>query len=183
MMLHPVHQHPFQRRAIGLVLCTLLASQLTACTGTLTGPGQPARAGTYLGTLSIDTAPIVQDVRQQLQALWPAAKTRLVFEQPLTDNFSLSLVQALREAGYAVQESAVVTGTPATSLPVSAPAEGSATQALPLRFVLDRVTPDLMRLTLWDGQRSMTRAYRVQDGQAVVAGQWSRMDRAERALP
>jgi len=106
-----------------------------------------------------------------------------VFEQPLTDNFSLSLVQALREAGYAVQESAVVTGTPATSLPVSAPAEGSATQALPLRFVLDRVTPDLMRLTLWDGQRSMTRAYRVQDGQAVVAGQWSRMDGAERALP
>lgn len=174
-MLRSAHQHTIRRESTRLVVCALLASQLTACSGTLKPPGQTPRAGTYLGTLVVDTSVIVQDVRQQLQTLWPAAKTRLVFEQSLTDSFSLSLVQALREAGYAVQEPSAVAGTPTGAQPTFAQAEGIAVNTLPLRFVLDRVDTALMRLTVWDGQRSMSRAYRLQEGQAVVAGQWSRM--------
>lgn len=180
-MLHPADQACVRRWTTRLVLGALLVSQLAACSATLKAPGQPPRAGTYLGTLSIDTSVIVQDVRQQLPTLWPAAKTRLVLAQPLTDPFSLSLVQALREAGYAVQESAEIDPKLSEPSAASMPAEGVAAQALPLRFVLDRVDLALVRLTVWDGPRSMSRAYRVHDGQAVVAGQWSRMGGVEGA--
>lgn len=107
---------------------------------------------------------MVNDSLSQLVRFFPPAKTHLVIQQETTDRFGQSLVRALRQQGYAVQEH-VEAGAP---LPRS---------STPLAYVID--SPEgssAYRLTLRVGKQSLTRAYAARPEGIYPAGLWTRKE-------
>jgi hypothetical protein len=106
---------------------------------------------------------IVADTIKQLVALYPPARTRFHLGQPTPDAYGSALVEALRARGYALVEFK-------EAAPATAP-------ALNLHYVLDAAaSPNLYRVTVTVGQKSLSRAYLAQNDRVAPAGAWVRKE-------
>ena len=106
---------------------------------------------------------IVADTIKQLVALYPPARTRFHLGQPTPDAYGSALVEALRARGYALVEFK-------EAAPATAP-------ALNLHYVLDEAaSPNLYRVTVTVGQKSLSRAYLAQNDRVAPAGAWVRKE-------
>ncbi len=106
---------------------------------------------------------IVADTIKQLVALYPPARTRFHLGQPTPDAYGSALVEALRARGYALVE--FKEAAPATALGLS------------LHYVLDAAaSPNLYRVTVTVGQKSLSRAYLAQNDRVAPAGAWVRKE-------
>ncbi len=111
---------------------------------------------------------------EQLAALYPPAKTRLVLRQPTPDSFGKALIKGLREQGYALEEyDPEASGAKATSASGAEPLPNKTPAGLPLHYVLDKA-PDtgLYHLAVTVGVQSIARLYRVENGTMTPAGYW-----------
>ena len=110
---------------------------------------------------------IAADTVKQLVALYPPARTRFHLGQPTPDAYGSALVEALRAKGYALVE---VKTSPQETAPATAP-------GLSLHYVLDAVaSPNLYRVTVMVGQKSLSRAYLAQNNRVAPAGAWVRKE-------
>ncbi len=110
---------------------------------------------------------IAVDTVKQLVALYPPARTRFTLEQPTPDAYGSALVEALRAKGYALVE---VKASPQEAAPATGP-------GLSLHYVLDAVaSPNLYRVTVMVGQKSLSRAYLAQNNRVAPAGAWVRKE-------
>ena len=110
---------------------------------------------------------IVADTVKQLVTLYPPARTRFHLGQPTPDAYGSALVEALRAKGYALVE---VKASPQEAAPATAP-------GLSLHYVLDAVaSPNLYRVTVMVGQKSLSRAYLAQNNRVAPAGAWVRKE-------
>lgn len=106
---------------------------------------------------------IAADTVKQLVALYPPARTRFHLGQPTPDAYGSALVEALRAKGYALVE-----------FKEAAPATVS---GLSLYYVLDAAaSPNLYRVTVTVGQKSLSRAYLAQNDRVAPAGAWVRKE-------
>ena len=110
---------------------------------------------------------IAADTVKQLVTLYPPARTRFHLGQPTPDAYGSALVEALRAKGYALVE---VKTSPQETAPATAP-------GLSLHYVLDAVaSPNLYRVTVMVGQKSLSRAYLAQNNRVAPAGAWVRKE-------
>jgi len=106
---------------------------------------------------------IAADTVKQLVALYPPARTRFHLGQPTPDAYGSALVEALRAKGYALMEFK-------EAAPAAAP-------GLSLHYVLDAAaSPNLYRVTVTVGQKSLSRAYLAQNDRVAPAGAWVRKE-------
>ena len=106
---------------------------------------------------------IVADTVKQLVTLYPPARTRFHLGQPTPDAYGSALVEALRARGYALVEFK-------EAAPATAP-------GLSLHYVLDAAaSPNLYRVTVTVGQKSLSRAYLAQNDRVAPAGAWVRKE-------
>jgi hypothetical protein len=106
---------------------------------------------------------IAADTVKQLVALYPPARTRFHLGQPTPDAYGSALVEALRARGYALVEFK-------EAAPAAAP-------GLSLNYVLDAAaSPNLYRVTVTVGQKSLSRAYLAQNDRVAPAGAWVRKE-------
>ena len=106
---------------------------------------------------------IAADTAKQLVALYPPARTRFHLGQPTPDAYGSALVEVLRAKGYALVE--FKEAAPAT------------VPGLSLHYVLDAAaSPNLYRVTVTVGQKSLSRAYLAQNDRVAPAGAWVRKE-------
>jgi len=106
---------------------------------------------------------IAADTVKQLVTLYPPARTRFHLGQSTPDAYGSALVEALRAKGYALVEFK-------DAAPAAAP-------ALSLHYVLDAAaSPNLYRVTVTVGQKSLSRAYLAQNDRVAPAGAWVRKE-------
>jgi len=106
---------------------------------------------------------IAADTVKQLVTLYPPARTRFHLGQSTPDAYGSALVEALRAKGYALVEFT-------EAAPAAAP-------GLSLHYVLDAAaSPNLYRVTVTVGQKSLSRAYLAQNDRVAPAGAWVRKE-------
>lgn len=158
-------------------IAALLAASVSACAHP---PAVPRPDGEITALpAGVNAQSLADDAARQLQALYPAASTRLALRQNTDSGFGSSLAAALRTAGYALQESS-------SEPPGSAGKEGKGTDAdpatqaapiaeVPIAFVLDRTgQADMYFLALNAGRQRLSRAYVLQQQSLRPAGAWVR---------
>lgn len=164
------------------VVALLLSLGLAGCAShTLYGNFVDTPAG-------LDQRKIAGDTVDQLETLYPPAKTRFELKHPTPDAFGIAFVQKLRSRGYALLEFDPEAGKaqPPSTRPdaaapnttaSSSPAFPSTGAVLPLRYVFDQFTgTDLYRVTVLIGNKSITRAYSKESGTVVPAAYWVRKE-------
>jgi hypothetical protein len=123
---------------------------------------------------------LAQDTVTRMEDLYPPAHTRLALTHPATDAYGLALIKALRRKGYGVMESRVTTRTnystrddgPGPAEPVVHTEKG-----IPLRYVVDGPFEDrLYRITVFIGNQSLSRVYRMDQQVIAQAGAWVRKE-------
>ena len=120
---------------------------------------------------------LAQDTVTRMEDLYPPAHTRLALTHPATDPYGVALIQALRRKGYGVMESRVTTRrTPSTR--DDRPAPVVHTEAgIPFRYVVDGpFEPRLYRITVFIGNQSLSRVYRMDEQMLAQAGAWVRKE-------
>lgn len=106
---------------------------------------------------------IAADTVKQLVTLYPPARTRFHLGQPTPDAYGSALVEALRAKGYALVE--------------FKEAAAATASGLSLHYVLDAAaSPNLYRVTVTVGQKSLSRAYLAQNDRVAPAGAWVRKE-------
>lgn len=123
---------------------------------------------------------LAQDTVTRMEDLYPPAHTRLTLTHPATDPYGVALIEALRQKGYGVIESRTTTRrTPSTRADMQTPGEPVVhTEAgIPLRYVVDGpFEPRLYRLTVFIGNQSLSRVYRMDQQVIAQAGAWVRKE-------
>lgn len=123
---------------------------------------------------------LAQDTVTRMEALYQPAHTRLAVTHPATDPYGRALIETLRQKGYGVLESRVTTRTtPSTRADMHTPIESVVNQdeGLPLRYVVDGpFEPHLYRLTVFIGNQSLSRVYRLDQSVIAQAGAWVRKE-------
>mgnify|MGYP001563309250 FL=1 len=120
---------------------------------------------------------LAQETVTRMEALYPPAHTRLSLTHPATDPYGVALLAALRRKGYGVMESRVTTRrTPSTR--DDRPAPVVHTEAgIPFRYVVDGPFEDrLYRITIFIGNQSLSRVYRLDQQVLAQAGAWVRKE-------
>jgi type IV secretion system protein TrbH len=111
---------------------------------------------------------IADDAVKQLIELYPPAKSRFNMKHETKGVFGITLVQKLREAGYAVEE---FTKRETTAM------ANSVGDGLDLGYILDVAgAPDFYRLTMMVSNQSISRPYIRQDTDVLPAGYWARKE-------
>lgn len=133
---------------------------------TLIGCVNPNQHGNFAPPAAVaDQQQLAREAVEQLVTMLPPAKTRLDLQHTTPDPFGQALVLRLRERGYAVLE--FDSATPKEK------SRAASEAGLPLRYVLDQSgDPQLVRLTLLVGKRSLARLYQAREGSFVPAGYW-----------
>jgi len=123
---------------------------------------------------------LAQDTVMRMEDLYPPAHTRLAVTHPATDAYGLALIETLRQKGYGVLESRVTTRTTLTTrADRPTPGEPVVNQdaGIPLRYVVDGpFEPHLYRLTVFIGNQSLSRVYRLDQYVIAQAGAWVRKE-------
>lgn len=153
-------------------LIATVALSLSMLGGCVT-PSEPVRAyGTFPGLSPEHELYIASDVVAQLVALYPPAQFRLDVEQATEDAFGVALVAKLRGSGYAIVEYGG--HTRAAPDPASMTRDQRADAGRALRYIVDRPTPDLFRVTVFIDDESLSRAYTEARGEFLPFGAWVR---------
>jgi hypothetical protein len=163
-----------------IVASVLAALALGGCAA------NPMPYGTFTGTSTIDSTALTSDIVAKLVVDYPPAHTRLNLGQPTQDAFGMGLVAALREKGYAVAEfgkqDAANEVKPRDELhraahPYFFHAPAPAQASVDMRYVVDQLGVDnLYRVTIWLGDKSLSRAYVAQGSELAPAGAWVRKE-------
>lgn len=123
---------------------------------------------------------LAQDTVTRMEALYPPAHTRLALTHPATDPYGVALIEALRRKGYGVMESRVATRTNhSTRDDGPGPAEPVVHQeaGILFRYVVDGpFEPGLYRVTVFIGNQSLSRVYRMDEQMIAQAGAWVRKE-------
>jgi len=123
---------------------------------------------------------LAQETVTQMEDLYSPAHTRLALTHSATDAYGLALIEALRQKGYGVSESRVTRRTtPSTRADMETPGEPVVNhdEGIPLRYVVDGpFEPRLYRLTVFIGNQSLSRAYRLDEQTMAQAGAWVRKE-------
>ncbi len=124
---------------------------------------------------------LAQDTVAKMEAVYPPALTRLTLMHPATDPFGIALTETLRRKGYGVRETrgdtAAIPSTREEQLariehPIVTHDEG-----LPFRYVVDGPFEQrLYRVTVFIGNQSLSRAYRMDEQAMAQAGAWVRKE-------
>ena len=117
------------------------------------------------------------EVARQLASLLPPASTRIELRQPCRDAFGQSLINQLRNKGYAVREASVAEAR--SDKDTARQGEGPPPLgATPLNYVVDAIeSPALYRVTLRFGDQSLSRAYQPRGTALQPVGAWMRRER------
>lgn len=153
----------------------LLGLILTGCAST--NPDE-SNIGSYVSDLSPALArQIAADSVRQIESSHPAASTRLQVRQPATDTYGVALRDTLRLHGYAVQERSRQPNAAEASPSKATPAGQTEVQTVPLAYLIDLVPqPKLYRVTLYLGERTITRGYIAQGDKLRPASAWVRRE-------
>lgn len=145
---------------------------------------------------TVDQVTMANDALEQIEAMYPPAKTRFTTYQTTPDVFGQTLVQKLRVRGYEVHELAPVRERHQRSLGadrpndvleeqrgkggeqdtpdllrVAEPVEGIAGH--PLYYIVDRIVgQDEYRVTITIDEKTLTRPYIIENHQAYPVGYW-----------
>ncbi len=123
---------------------------------------------------------LAQDTVTRMEALYPAAHTRLALTHPATDPYGLALIEALRRKGYALMEHRVNTRTAISTrddMPVAVQPAASHEVGLPFGYVVDGPFESrLYRVTVFIGSQSLSRVYRMDQQVLAQAGAWVRKE-------
>ena len=123
---------------------------------------------------------LAQDTVTRMEALYPAAHTRLALTHPATDPYGLALIEALRRKGYALMEHRVNTRTAISTrddMPGPVQPAVSREVGLPFGYVVDGPFESrLYRVTVFIGSQSLSRVYRLDDQMIAQAGAWVRKE-------
>jgi hypothetical protein len=153
-----------------LIFTHLLLACLAGCAANRMAHA-PAYGNVLAAPVPAQANGIAADAAARLIASYPPARTRFALQHAAQDGFGRELLERLRSQGYAIAEFSSQT-------PDAAPPP-SAVGAIALRYVLDMAAePDLVRLTLYAGSESLTRAYLLQGGAARPASAWIRGEAA-----
>lgn len=134
-----------------------LVIHLLGCSATVQGNFSKVPTGRY--------QIITNDTVKQLIGLYPPAHTRFHIKQSVRDPFGLSLIESLRQKGYAINESSIY----------SRSTQG--VQNIALYYLIDE--PDkgrLYRVTIVVGQQSLSRAYTIKNATLSPLGFWVRKE-------
>ncbi|OJW51133.1 MAG: hypothetical protein BGO67_12455 [Alphaproteobacteria bacterium 41-28] len=138
--------------------------------------------GNFVPSVNFDqqkllTRELAGDAVKQLAVLYPPAKTRLEMKQITSDAFGITLVNTLREHGYALKEFNTEEVKSQTFKSQTFNAQASTSPALPLRYILDQADDsNLVFITLFVEDQSITRPYRIQNDSLTPAGNWVRKE-------
>lgn len=124
---------------------------------------------------------LAQDTVAKMEAVYPPALTRLTLMHPATDPFGAALTDALRRKGYGVRETRGDTvAMPSTRDEQQARMEHptvSHDEGVPFRYVVDGpFERRLYRVTVFVGDQSLSRAYRMDEQAMAHAGAWVRKE-------
>ena len=154
-----------------LIFTHLLLACLAGCAANRMADA-PAYGNLLAAPVPAQENGIAVDAAARLIASYPPARTQFALQHAAQDGFGRELLERLRSQGYAIGEFS--SQTPSTTPPLP-----SAASATALRYVLDMAAePDLVRLTLYAGSESLTRAYLLQGGAARPASAWIRREAA-----
>ena len=134
------------------------------------------------GTIPPSTAErLAQDTVAKMETVYPPALTRLTLLHPATDPFGTALTETLRRKGYGVRETRVHTAAiPSTREELHARIEPPAVshdEGVPFRYVVDGPFEHrLYRVTVFIGNQSLSRAYRMDEQAMAQAGAWVRKE-------
>lgn len=146
-----------------LVLLTLLGG-LAGCAV----PPSQLRGNFNANTSPASNRKMAADAVTQLVALYPPASTTFSLQHPTPDVFGTSLIEAVRQKGYAILEFKPTSQGKETS---------SAVSGLPFGYILDSAPEaNIHRVTLQIGNQTLTRAYIMQAGTVHTAGSWVRKE-------
>lgn len=154
-----------------LIFTHLLLACLAGCAADRMADA-PAYGNLLVAPVPTQENGIAADASARLIASYPPARTQFALQHAAQDGFGRELLERLRSQGYAIGEFS--SQTPATAPPLP-----SAAGATALRYVLDiAAEPGLVRLTLYAGGESLTRAYLLQGSAARPASAWIRREAA-----
>ena len=154
-----------------LIFTHLLLACLAGCAANRMADA-PAYGNLLAAPVPAQENGIAADAAARLIASYPPARTHFALQHAAQDGFGRELLERLRSQGYAIGEFS-------NQPPDAAPPLPSAAGATALRYVLDMAAePDLIRLTLYAGGESLTRAYLLQGGAARPASAWIRREAA-----
>lgn len=154
-----------------LMLTSMLLAGLAGCAANQ-GADTPAYDNLLAAPVPAQESGIAGDAVVRLAASYPPAQTRFALQHAAHDCFGTDLLARLRAQGYAVAEFSAQT-------PAAAPSQPPAAEAIALRYVLDMAAPpSLVRLTLYAGAESLSRAYLLEGGAARPASAWIRREAA-----
>lgn len=105
------------------------------------------------------------DAAEKFAAYYPPASTALAMQHTANDSFGKVLLNSLRKQGYAVIEKAL----PDSSTPGIA-------NAVPLRYIVDRLNTTRYFITIEIGRSSIARHYEQTGNRLVAAGYWVRKE-------
>ena len=137
----------------------------------------------YLGTGTVPSQmpeQLAQDTVTRMEDLYPPAHTRLAVIHPATDAYGLALIEALRRKGYGVMESRANMRTAISTrddMPRPVQPAVSHKAGIPFRYVVDGpFEPGLYRVTVFIGNQSLSRVYRMDQQVIAQAGAWVRKE-------
>lgn len=128
--------------------------------------------GNFIQNASVDAnQAMADDAAAQIGRLYPAASTQLNLNHVVNDPFGHTLVDKLRQSGFAVLETV---NEPINLLSLSLP-EGSSQsqpqQGLTFSYVVDQ-SDELYHANVHIGDRHLSRAFLVKDNAVYPAGHW-----------
>ncbi len=128
--------------------------------------------GNFIQNASIDASQaMANDAAAQIGRLYPAASTQLNLNHVVNDPFGHTLVDKLRQSGFAVLETV---NEPISILPLSLPeasAQSLPQQGLTFGYVVDQ-SDELYHANVHIGDRHLSRAFLVKDNAIYPAGHW-----------
>jgi hypothetical protein len=126
----------------------------------------PPQNGNFSSATEDTQKEVAIDAIAQMVRVFPPAKYKLTFSQKATDTFGLAFLDGLRTTGYAIEE--IAGNEDDDSAKKNQQSDGNAAS-----YTLDDID-DILRLTIYVGQRSITKAYlKRPDGTYGGSGYWS----------
>lgn len=153
-------------KRITVLLCILAFVLLSGCASRV-------KQGDFTENPSLKANLLAEDACKGMVAVYPPASTKLSLKSEVKDDFGLALVERLRASGFAVLEPVSTVRRKAEEV-ISPETE----HGLLFSYVLDNVPEEqLVRLTLYVGDSSISRAYRsIAGGSVAPAGAWVRKE-------
>ncbi|MFY8352902.1 hypothetical protein AAEU29_20350 [Pseudoalteromonas sp. SSM20] len=107
---------------------------------------------------------LAKDVINQIDILYPSAKTTLYFKHETADKFGTALVKNMREFGYGVTEFS----TPEDDLENTTTPSG-----LSVAYIIDHLSDKQIIITIFVNQKPISRLYDTSQENVRPLGEWA----------